>query len=141
MTIDADSLKRWLPWVLIALLALASAGGVPGGKVPIEADGFRVLIVEDIAARSKLPQSQKIIFSSPDVRDYLEKHCAKDGYRILPDGTNMEDADPSWQKAMKLERKSLPWIVVSAPPKGGTSEPLPKDVDSTLALLKKWGGP
>lgn len=127
-------------WV-VAILDRVQTPVVP----PIAGEGLRVLIVEDICKRPTLPLRQRMIFSDPMIRDYLDSHCVKEdgapAFRILDSEADMRDAAPHWQEAMKRERKSLPWIVVSNSAKGGTEGPLPATADDTLALLKKWGGP
>lgn len=142
------SRTSWL--ILLAIAAywgwqIFGHGGAVSPPTPLGQDGLRVLIVEDVEQRTTLPASQRIIFSDPEIREYLEQHCVKDAsgapeYRILDHETNMADAPPVWRDAMQRPRKSLPWIIISAPPRGGTEGPLPASSDETLTLLRRWGG-
>lgn len=101
------------------------------------------MIVEDIGKRPTLPLSQRMIFSDPSVREYLDSHCAKEdgapAYRILDSEADMSNASTQWQDAMKRARTSLPWLIISTG-KTGAEGPLPATVEDTLAVLKKWGG-
>jgi len=109
---------------------------------PIPEAGLRVLIVEDAKNRNKLPPAQFAIIFDKGLRDYLNSKCAQDGkvkaWRIWPDGVDATAESKTWQDAMKRDRKSLPWIIVSNHPHGGYEGPLPADVDQTLALVKKY---
>lgn len=112
---------------------------------PIPEAGFRVLIIEDIKQRVKLPAVQLEILFDKKIRDYLESKCVADSdgktkaWRIWPDSVDATRQSKSWQDAMKRKRDSLPWIIISDGKKGYEG-PLPKDVDATLDLLKKYGG-
>jgi hypothetical protein len=140
------SRTSWL--ILLAIVAYWGwqvVGGQSAAPPPLGQEGLRVLIVEDVEQRATLPVSQRIIFSDPAIREYLDQHCTKDAsgnpeYRILDHQLDMTNAPPVWRDAMKRPRKSLPWIIISAPPRGGTEGPLPANSDETLALLKRWGG-
>jgi hypothetical protein len=118
----------------------------PAPDAPIQASGFRVLIVYDSISLAKLPAAQVSIFTSPDVSTYCRDHCTKgaDGktpeYRCFSQGTDVSKEPQVWQDAMKLPRQSLPWIVISDG-KAGVSCPLPANTADTLALLRKYGGP
>lgn len=117
----------------------------PGPLPPIPVAGFRTLIVYETSELSKLPAKQAAILYAKSIRDYLQSKAV-----MGPDGKTKEwrmydkDVDVSaeskiWQDAMKLPRTQVPWIVISDG-KTGFSGPLPADVTSTLALLKKFGG-
>ena len=111
---------------------------------PIPEVGFRVLIVEDIKQRIKLPPEQLDILFNKKVREYLNTKCVadKDGktraWRIWPQDVDASSESKTWQDAMKRKRTTTPWIIVSDGKKGYEG-PLPKDVDATLELLKKYG--
>ena len=120
-------------------------GPVPPGPAPIPVDGFRVLVVYESAELPKLPPQQQAVLYAKSVRDYLDAKCA-----VGADGKTREwrmwdkDSDASgeakhWQDALKRERKSVPWIIVSTG-KGGYEGPLPASVAETLALMKKHFG-
>ncbi len=117
----------------------------PEPAAPIPAAGLHVLIVEESAGRSKLPEAQLQILFSKSVRDYLNATCPPG-----PDGKTRQwriwDADVDgyadsklWGDAMKRPRTSTPWLVVSNG-KAGYEGPLPATVADALALLKKYGG-
>lgn len=112
---------------------------------PIPAEGFRVLIVEDVKARQKLPPTQLMVLFDKKVRTYLDAKCVMGSdrktreWRIWDQGVDASSESKLWQDVMKRHRKSLPWIVISDG-KRGYEGPLPEDVDQTLALLKKYGG-
>lgn len=114
---------------------------------PIAGNGFRVLIVEDEKNRAKLPPSQLSVLESKVIRDYLKEKCAKDdsddgkAYRIWPNNIDPSAEHKSWQDAYKRPMKSYPWIIISdGTKKTGFEGPLPKNVEETLNLLKKYGG-
>lgn len=113
----------------------------PDNPPPIPDAGFRVVISYDSGV--DLSPAQKSILYSKDVRDYLEKTCVlgPDGklkaYRIWPATTDLQFADPMWQKVMARKRESLPWIVISNG-KTGYEGPLPADIKTTMELLKKY---
>lgn len=114
---------------------------------PIPAAGFRVLIIEETKDRPRLPIAQASIFTSVPLRNYLRSKCAVDrlaeqdgkAYRIW-DKDTVADAPglELWRDALKRPRTSVPWIIVSHHPHGGYEGPLPKDVPSTIELLKKY---
>jgi hypothetical protein len=117
------------------------------GPAPIPVKGLHVLIVYESAELSKLSPVQQAILFNKDMREYLNTTCP-----VGPDGKTREwriwdkDVDASaeselWQAALKRDRKSVPWIIVSNPDKGGGYEgPLPATITETMALLKKYGG-
>lgn len=127
-------------------------GPTPPGPTPtpapIPGDGLRVLIVHESADASKLTPGQNAAIYGKTVRDYLQSHCADDpavkgwkAYRIWDKDTDTSSEHASWQAAMKRDRKSLPWLVVSNPGKGGGWEgPLPGTVEDTMKILKQFGG-
>lgn len=115
----------------------------PTPPAPIPGDGFRVLFVIETADVSKLPKEQLTILTAKSIRDYLNAKCVKVGnqpeYRIWDKDIDVTHAGPIWQQAMQRPRQSLPWLIISDG-KTGYEGPLPKTVDETLALLKKYGG-
>lgn len=110
--------------------------------LPIAGKGLRVCIMEETAERSKLPAEQLAIFTSQNVRDYLNEKCAKVNdkpeYRVFDVNTSMENESKIWQDAMKQEYGSLPWLLISNGRKGA-SQALPKTVDEMMEVLKKYG--
>lgn len=117
----------------------------PPTPAPIPADGLRVLIVEDVAQRVKLPAAQSAILFDKSVRDYLNSKCVAGAdsktkeWRIWDKGVDASAESKLWQDAVKRPAKSYPWLIISDG-KTGYEGPLPADVDATLALLKKYGG-
>lgn len=114
---------------------------------PIAGDGFRALIIEDEKLRSKLPKEQLSILESKVVRDYLKEKCAKDdsddgkAYRIWDKDVDVSGEHKSWQDAFKRPVKSYPWLILSdGTKKTGYEGPLPKTIEETLNLMKKYGG-
>lgn len=124
--------------------------------VPIPLPGFRVIIVEDAKARSKLPKEQQSIIFNKQLRDYLNAKCVIGGdmqtreWRIWDkDESGVGDAK-QWQDVMQRvtvgvgpksvgKYTTLPWIVISTG-KSGYEGPLPATVQETLDLVKKYGG-
>lgn len=147
-------------WILVGEVPPVPPGPVPPGPVPpgpnppgptpgpapIPGDGLRVLIVYESADLGKMPKEQSTILYSQAVRSYLDSKCAvgPDGktheWRVFDKDAPMGAESKTWQDAMKRERKSVPWIIVSNPSKGGGFEgPLPANVDEAMTLLKKFG--
>lgn len=110
---------------------------------PIPGEGFRALFIVETSEIAKLPKEQLTVLTSRAIRDYLNLKCVKVGstpeYRIWDQNVNTANESPAWQAAMNVKRDSLPWLIISTG-KSGYSGPLPKTIDETLALLKKFGG-
>jgi hypothetical protein len=120
--------------------------GAPGpqpGPAPIPVAGYRVLMVYESATLANIPAAQREIFFDKSVRDYLRATCVKGIDNITPEwrvwDTNSDTINEPklWQDAMKRERKSLPWILVSNGTTGFEG-PLPGTVAETLTLLKQF---
>lgn len=116
----------------------------PDVKPPIPVAGFRFLIVEESAERSKLPAAQREIMGSTVLRLDLTSKCAKgpDGktpeWRIFDKDAPMAAESKLWQDAMTRPRKSLPWLIISNGTTGYEG-PLPATIDAVLELTKKFG--
>mgnify|MGYP003332707571 CR=1 FL=1 len=112
-------------------------------SAPIADAGFRVLIVEEAQERVKLPASQLSIFTSQELTDYCDAKCVKVSntpeYRIYDKDIQLTNESDVWKKAMQIERKSLPWLIVSNG-RSGYSGPLPLTIDETMQILKRYGG-
>jgi len=118
----------------------------PDVKPPIPVAGFRFLIVEESAERSKLPAAQREILGSTVLRLALSAACAKgpDGktpeWRIFDKDAPMGAESKLWQDAMARPRKSLPWLIMSNGVTGFEG-PLPTSgVDEVLKMVEKYKG-
>jgi hypothetical protein len=115
----------------------------PPGPAPIAGEGVKVLIVEDVRDRIKLPATQLAILFDKGVRDYLGAKCVAgpDGktkeWRILDAKTDTALESKTWQDALRRPRTGTPWLVVSNPKGRSYEGPLPADADKTLELLKR----
>lgn len=116
----------------------------PEPPSPISEPGFRVLVVWDSSAQTKMKPDQLDALFADTVKDYMNTHCVKG-----PDGTPERrlwdtNADPSLdpsvplKKAFARPRKSLPWIVVGNG-KAGWEGALPATVPEMMTLLKRYG--
>lgn len=115
----------------------------PLPPAPIPVAGLRVLIVYDATKETELPVSQQAIIRGKKMDDYLNAKCAigPDGktreFRMWPATTVLtDDVPPLWVEAMKREKKSFPWLMVSDG-KTGYEGPLPQTVDQTIAIIDK----
>lgn len=115
----------------------------PDVKPPIDAPGFRVLMIFDAAQKAKLTEAQKDVLEGREVYDFLVKNCAVDAdnkqgaFRVWPSTVNTAGTSKPWADAMKRERKSHPWLIVSNG-KTGYEGPLPNTSSEALELLKKY---
>ncbi len=116
----------------------------PPTPAPISAPGLHVLIVENSRERANLKPEQLGILFDKKFRDYLDSKCVDDAeagrkaWNIWTEKTDVSSIPKKWQDAMKRDRKSMPWIIVSNPSKGGFEGPLPENVDKTIELIKKY---
>lgn len=117
----------------------------PTPAAPFSCEGLHVLFVYDSAAVTQMPAAQQAVIFGSSIRTWLNAHCpaGADGktheWRIWDPGTDVSGESAVWQAAMKVERKSVPWVVISDG-KTGFSGPMPATADETLSLLKKYGG-
>ncbi len=103
---------------------------------PFEVDKFSVVIVEETEERINLPRSQLTAMRSIKWLKYVEE---KEGQWRKIDKDADVTGDEQWvQDALTVERDSLPWLLI-ATPDGGTSEPMPADLDAFLEVLKSHG--
>ncbi len=123
----------------------------PDDPTPTPAGKLWVMVVEETSERSKLPPAQAIAITSGDVRDYLNNHCDREGstatWRIFDKDQPVENETKEWQDEFAVLKKESTLPVISIKPGGGlrksrwsSPQPLPKDTDALLALLKKYGG-
>lgn len=115
----------------------------PSGP-PIPGKGLRVLFVEETGDLSKLPNEQRYIATSKEVAEYCNEHCAKEStgqaaMRLFDPQQDISKEQKSWQVAMQNPHDPPPWFMVSDGRKG-VSRPLPKTLDETMTILKKYGG-
>ena len=154
--IDLPTILTYAPWVFIAVTAFSPPmrekiyawidSVVPVAGAPVAStDGLRVLIVEDVAARPSLSKDQAAALLSTDVTGYLNAKCIKSPsgqseWRRLDASATIDASESKFVRdAMSIKRASLPWLYAVNGRKFYNG-PLPKDVESTLATLRKVGG-
>lgn len=103
------------------------------------------LIVEETADRSKLPPAQVSALTSGEVRDYLNAHSDREGaaptWRIFDKDQDVTNESKDWQDEFAVLRaEPTPSISIKSGRRWTKPQPLPKDTDSLLKLLKKYGG-
>lgn len=113
-----------------------------GGGLVFAPGPIAVLVVEETSERDKLTPAQREVVSSVAFRDYLKTHCSKDAagnpdFRFVDKDDDMTQADPKFQAMFKEPRQSVPWIYIASG-SSGFSGPVN---DTTIATVKKWGGP
>lgn len=119
--------------------------GPPDEKPPIEAAGFRVMVVYEKSELLRLTPGQHSILYGEAVRDYLRRKCVvgEDGKtpecRFYDKDVQIEFEASHWKKAMQRPRGSLPWMIVSNG-KTGWEGPLPESPEKAMEILKKYGG-
>jgi len=103
--------------------------------------GLRVMIVYESSTVKNLPVGQYLTINGAAFREFVDKNCVADGYRILdPDVKIVDDASALWGNALKrTDRKSLPWLYVGKEG-AGYSGPLGADVAGTIAIINKVMG-
>lgn len=100
---------------------------------------LRVLLVEEQEERDNISREQFAIFSSEEVRNYLNTKAQPGDWRILDRDTNFT-GDSIWKKAMSVvpADKNF-WVVISDGFKWESVE-LPKNTNDMMVLLRKYGG-
>ncbi len=138
--------------VIVALVAaycaehLPAPDPTPDDPGPSPSGSLRVLIVEETSQRSTLPPAQAIAITSGEVRDYLNSHCDKERgtatWRIYDKDQDVTNETKAWQDEFAvLKDEDLPTIAIKSGSRRWTKpQPLPKDTDSLLRLLKRYGG-
>jgi hypothetical protein len=114
---------------------------------PIKQPGLRVMMLYDAAMLKPEDQGgytlkQRSVLDSAIIREYLNQQCAKDQatgtpeYRIFNINSPVTD-DLDWVKEqMAIERKVLPWLLVS---NGKTGyEGVITNIEDTMAIIKKY---
>lgn len=112
---------------------------------PIPLLGLRVLILYEAPGLHKLPKGQYAALFSRTLQQYLDTVCTADAQTPsrkawwvldVADSRNANLAKP-WQDALKRERKSLPWLIVSDGVTGHEG-PLPADEDAIKKRIAKY---
>jgi hypothetical protein len=122
--------------------AIVTVTDAPPAPIPVA--GFRVLILYGAKDEESYPPAQQAILYDSSIRSYLNAKCIKGiagtpERRIWDAGVDASAESKLWQDALKREHKTLPWIIISDG-KTGYEGALPKTVDETLTLLRKYGG-
>ena len=107
---------------------------------------FRALFLEDVEARKSMTPTQRNMWASKEVRDFLKEHCIKDAdghpdYRFL-DGTpkSVEKFKGVWSAMVRQNPPdSLPWMILQNG-EPVLSKPFPKDWAELKADLDKFAG-
>jgi hypothetical protein len=97
-------------------------------------DGNRVLIVYESEDKPTYPIGQAMVLDSATFREYLAGKCDPDGWRFEDQNVDTAHMDEIWQRWLKRDRESLPWIMIS----NGESKaegPLPLTIELTQALI------
>jgi hypothetical protein len=109
------------------------------GVRPINAEGFRVMLVYDDSKLSLMPESEKSVIFSSEIRLYLEGKAEE--FRFVSSKTDMSQDATYWKEAFERPRKDNPWLMISSgKTKGGYEGKMPKTIEATLSLLKKHAG-
>lgn len=111
--------------------------------LPIEGQGLRMVVIYESSDLSRMPESQKQILYSIEIREYLNSKCPQENgsfeYRFWDKDVDLEFVSERWKKAMAKPRQSIPWVAI-ANGKEGFAGPLPGSVADMLTLLRKYGG-
>jgi hypothetical protein len=117
----------------------------PPTPPPLPADGKRVLIVYESIESAKLTADQSAAINGTPFRAYLTRVVSKgpDGvtpeWRIWDKDVSLASVSDTWKKAMALERKSVPWLIVSNGI-SGYSGVLPKTMPEIEAIVQQYLG-
>lgn len=115
----------------------------PDDKPPFPADGLHVLIVFETLDATRLTEDQRLIIQGGDVREFLKATCpvGPDGktrtFRIYDADADVSSDQQVWKAAMGVDRKSLPWLVVSNG-KTGFSGPLDMSPEKFKELIQRY---
>lgn len=113
----------------------------PPTPAPIPEPGLRVMVIYETADVPNYPATQVGILTSQSVKKWLDANCTvgPDGvtpeWRFVDDDSVFDDPESVWAKAIKRDRESLPWVIISDGTKGHEG-PLPMDAAGMLDLLK-----
>lgn len=116
----------------------------PPNPAPIAGDGVKVMIVYESEKTREMPAAQQLILYSSGFRKYLDGVCADDpqtgtkkAWWIIDQNADASSLAKPWQDALKRQRSSVPWLLISNG-KTGWEGPLPANVDDATALVKKY---
>ncbi len=108
----------------------------PFGAAP----GLRVMVIWDEANKHKMPDAQRLIITGAKTREFIDKNCVEDGYRLFPSNVKFTDDGGVWKTAMsRTDRTSLPWLYVGSEASGYSGK-LPENADALIALIEKIVG-
>jgi hypothetical protein len=126
---------------------------------PQTPSNLRVLFLYDPMTLIDMPPEKQAILASPELRTYLDKHCPLESgcasgmcpltasktpsYRFLPTGADVSRLSPVWQQTFRsAAMKTAPWMLATNEA-GQTviDQAWPENVNETLALLQRYGGP
>jgi hypothetical protein len=122
----------------------------PPKPEPDTTAGFKVLIVRDQDQDGSIPRTQYTAIRSSAIQNYLTANCDKESdgapaWRSWDDSyTDEQITDGDWvtryRKSLADSNGKLPWITIWGDTGVKTSEALPADTESVLALLKRYNG-
>jgi hypothetical protein len=117
-------------FVVLLLLSLFAGGDIGGGSPVFPTTKRAVAVIHESSERGKMTAGQLAVLG-----DTFRQTVEKSGVTLrIVDLDNSSATDEAWvAAALKVERKSVPWIVGSGP-KSGFSAPLPATATSAEAL-------
>lgn len=121
--------------LILVYINLSKKPDVDPTPNPIPTNALKVLVVEESSDRYKLPASQRLIWTSPEIDKFIGDHQGE--MRIIDKDEKVTDA-PKWvQDGKARPRKSLPWQIISNGKNFYEGE-LPLTVEEELKLLEKY---
>lgn len=117
----------------------------PKPEPPKPVSGLKVLIVEEAADRTKLPQAQQLLILGKPMRDFLDSKCTQDktasgkGWYIVDKDQDLS-ALPKFYQDAKARTKGLPMprIVIGSDAGVIYEGPLPADFPAAQALINQY---
>lgn len=121
---------------------LATSGGVSVFSPSV--GPVAVLIMEETAERSFLPESQLQILNSTELREWAESGCDKDEdgiqFRVVDKDIDTQFMSALWRERIEAAKsKPMPYMAVSNG-KSGAEGDLPLSVDEVKSVLKRYSG-
>tara|TARA_R110000765_G_C18594920_1_gene568293 strand:+ start:59 stop:457 length:399 start_codon:yes stop_codon:yes gene_type:complete len=126
----------WTDLIAVMLLVVVFSGG-GGSGLPVSEPGLHVLIIEETEARSELGPGQFAIINSVPMSRFLDESCVEDGWRVWDKDTDVTREADFWQEAMKVNRSSVPWLIVWNGNRGASGS-LPATVEATKTVIEKY---